>query len=115
MGSPACATQAAASPFRPCLPAEWKALRFCLVIQGARLHVEVLQSETRYMLEEGRNLSIRHLGEEHPAHARLWSRSRSNPQPPAEEPVSDFEPSEGSAGPDVGDAAEDAGIIPRAP
>jgi alpha,alpha-trehalose phosphorylase len=101
--------------FRPCLPAEWKALRFCLAIRKARLHVEMLRDETRYRLDEGEGLTIHHAGEEIFLTPGAGAVSRGNPQPPAKEPVPDFKPSEDPARPNAGDAAKGAGIIPRAP
>lgn len=100
--------------FRPCLPADWRALRFSLSIRGARLQIEVLQDETRYRLAEGDSLAIRHAGEDILLTAASAAASRRNPQPPAVEPVSDFQPPGAPASPSAANAAAHS-LTPRQP
>src|SRR5690606_12282113 len=101
--------------FRPCLPVDWRALRFSLVIRGARRYVEVLQDETRYRLAEGDSLPIHHAGEEIRLTASSPVASRRTPPLPVEEPASDFEPSEAPTQPRAAAPAAGDGLTPRQP
>jgi alpha,alpha-trehalose phosphorylase len=75
--------------FRPCLPAEWQALRFSLLVRGSHLRVEVTPRETRYRLKDGGGLTLRHDGEEIALSARSPEACRANRPPSASEPDPD--------------------------
>lgn len=76
--------------FAPCLPADWRRLRFCLLIRGTRLAVEIRQGETRYRLCQGESLSFSHVGEALTLTAAAPEARRPNPRPAAVEPGSEF-------------------------
>ncbi len=71
--------------FRPCLPSQWTALRFCLSVRGARMHVEIRHDSAEYRLKDGGSLTIWHFDEEIVLTASSPVVCRRNPAP-AEEP-----------------------------
>jgi len=99
--------------FRPCLPSQWTALRFSLVIREACLHIEVKQDRTRYQLKKGDGLTIRHADEEIVLTALSPAVCRPNPRLPAEEPASDLQPSGSLPRSDEADVAIGSGLPPR--
>lgn len=77
--------------FRPCLPPQWKALRFCLSIRGTCLSVEIGQDNTSYCLKEGDSLEFCHADEEIVLTAIAPAVCRPNPPPPVEEAAVKFQ------------------------
>lgn len=49
--------------FRPCLPTEWRRLRFSLMVRGRRLQVSIDHGAVTYSLVEGDELAFGHDGE----------------------------------------------------
>jgi alpha,alpha-trehalose phosphorylase len=85
--------------FRPCLPSDWRTLRFSLVVREAQLRVEISQHETTYRLTAGDSLTIRHAGEEIVLTALSPVACRGTPRVPAEEPAPEFPQSDEPACP----------------
>jgi alpha,alpha-trehalose phosphorylase len=49
--------------FSPRLPAQWKRLKFPLMIQGMSLVVDIQSESVTYLLRQGSTVSISHQGE----------------------------------------------------
>lgn len=101
--------------FRPCLPSQWEALRFSLMVRGARLQVEIRPDRTRYRLQEGDSLAIRHADEDVVLTAKAPAVCRRNPRLSAEEPISDFQPSGALARSSATDMPPGGGFTPQQP
>jgi hypothetical protein len=66
-------------------------------------------------LKEGDGLTIHHVEEEILLTPACGTLSRSNPQPPPQEPMPDFELSEDSCQVEVSNSAKGVAVIPQPP
>ncbi len=91
--------------FKPCLPLDWRRLRFSLMIRDTHIELDIGQAETIYRWKEGSGLSFFHGDEEIVLNETSPSASRSNPFPPRwDQPTADanLHPAEEPAAPACG-------------